>query len=176
MSMRISSGGTANSSTIRCYPLIGYGYTTDGSYRWNWDKSFILVFNLRCPIINTQGVYYIQMKGATTIGSAGTYDIGLKVANLALYGESYGSGGLSTLDLSTSLTDSVMSQIEIVYTAGSNIKWYVNGVLKGTQSTANLIPNGNSTTNTELCFSIQNGAAAADYVMQTSLIRLGVAQ
>ncbi len=154
----VATGATANSRAM-LYSL-AYGFNVDqpGHNLLNWDKKLYLVFNYYRVNSDAQCTARVQIKQANTEGALAVKGIGIQVSNLALYGESCGAAQ-ATVDLNTSLTSARSCQVVLIHYPGSKIEWYINGVLKGTQSNAANIPSGLSTTTTYLLHSVVNGAA-----------------
>ena len=124
-----------------------------------WGKKFYFFFGLSRITSDTEAVGRVQLKGVNTIGALASVGLGIRADNLALVGESYGTT-LGEVDLATSLVDGTAKWITIVYDpAVPNVKWYVNGVLKGTQSTAAKTPNGLTAIDSFIVSSIAKNAA-----------------
>jgi len=150
------TGVTANSEASGY--ARAYGFNEDGNYNYlNWDKRLSLIFNLGRVIPDTEVIARVQLKLATTEGALGAKGIGLKVANFALWGESYGTG-LGEVDLETSSIEAHGNQIRVDLDPGVSVKWYMNGTLIGTQATAAKIPTGITASATYFVVSIINGA------------------
>jgi len=155
----IYSGSTANSSALaHCRPGFLQGASNE-FMRIDWDKDLRIIFNLCLSCNTATGISRMQLKQVNTIGALAAKGIGIRVDNLDLVGESYGTE-LGEVALTT-LTADIAHQIEIVLSAGASIKWYVDGVLVGTQSTAAKIPSGVSAAYGYLVGSSINGATAA---------------
>ena len=150
------TGTTANSRGL-CWTS-AYGFNEGGVYQYmNWDKVLYFIFNVSRYQSDTEVVGRIQLKPGATEGPLAGKGIGLKILNGDLWGESYGTG-LGEVDLGYTLNIAGQegSQIVIALDPGTSVKWYVNGVLKGTQDTASKIPAG--TAIGRFVFSIINGA------------------
>ncbi len=148
----------ANSSAMLDAICAGFNLADTSWIRINWDKRLYLVFNWRRGTSNAEAVGRFQLKQAATIGAMADEGIGIRADNLVLVGESYGAS-LGELDLATNLTVEVITQIAILHYPGVKIEWYVNGVLKGTQTTAAKIPSGIGGATCSLVSSCNNGAA-----------------
>jgi hypothetical protein len=84
---------------------------------------------------------------------------GVRVNNLTLVGESCGLWGYSTVDLGVTLEDGGYPlRVEIIHYPAEKIEWYVNGVLKATQTNPNYIPSGESSLAGNVVINIQNGS------------------
>jgi len=134
------------------------GFNPGGSHfdYFNWDKKLYLAFNYARQNSDAEVVARLQLNetgGAAVLGAKG---IGFRADNLALTGESYGTE-LGEVNLSVTLTNNVEVQIVIIHYPASKIEWYVDGVLKGTQSTTAKIPSGTSGGEEYLVHSIVNG-------------------
>jgi hypothetical protein len=66
-------------------------------------------------------------------------DGGLKV-----YGCAYGSAGLATIDLNTTLTENSLHKFEIIHYPNEKVEFYIDDVLKGTITDTDRIPSGSS--------------------------------
>jgi hypothetical protein len=156
MRLIAQTGTTANSRGL-CWTS-AYGFNEGGVYQYmNWDKVLFFIFNVSRYQSDTEVIGRIQLKPGATEGSLAGKGMGLKILNGDLWGESYGTG-LGEVDLGYTLNIAGQegSQIVIALDPGTSVKWYVNGVLKGTQSTASKIPAG--TAIGRFAFSIINGA------------------
>jgi len=165
----VHTGTTANSSAFYAVgplPLLGPASGSNSASRITWDKKMYIMFNVAMWGNDTEVVRRIQLKQATTIGALAALGVDVEIDNFALKGNSYGSGGLGTVSLGATVTQLNNVQIIIVHTPGVSDAWYVNGVLKGTQSNATLIPSGQSTADNRFCTSVSNGATGTvdDYL------------
>ncbi len=157
--IRVITGTTA-SSTARLYTaLYGLGSSTVMKYKVDWSKKLYMLFQVGrvCAGADAQVVARFQLKEATTEGALGAKGIGIRIDDFALVGESYGSA-LGAVDLATTLVTQVADGVKIILTPGVSIEYYVNEVLKGTQSTAANMPTGATTGLVYLVCSIINGA------------------
>ena len=157
--LSVHTGATAGSTALLHLLTEGFHLDIATSYAWDWAKKAYIIFNYIRGELCATGIARFQLKGVNTIGALATKGIGLRVDNLALVGESYGLS-LGEVDLATTLTLNQNYKIAIVFYPASKIEWYVNGVLKGTQSTAATIPTGN-TPDIYQVHSAINGATAA---------------
>jgi len=82
---------------------------------------------------------------------------GIEIQNYALYGVSHNGSSKYSVNLNTNLSDNEAAEIKILHYPGEKIEWYVDGVLKGTQSNPARIPAGVRTW-TDFGWSIKNGA------------------
>jgi len=105
--------------------------------------------------------------GAPNPPTLNALGFGILIDNLALIGESYGSGGLGTVDLETNLWNGGEAvKVEIIHYPGQKIEYWIDDVLKGTQTDTTKIPSGVSSSATnaggELYVTIKNGSSAGD--------------
>ena len=82
---------------------------------------------------------------------------GIEIQNYALYGISHNGDSKYSVNLNTNLSDEEAAEIRILHYPGEKIEWYVDGVLKGTQSNPARIPAGVRTW-ADFGWSIKNGA------------------
>ncbi len=156
----VRTGATAASSALLYAVLSGFGLEATALANYNFDPKTYLLFNYARVSANANIVARFQLKQSAAIGALGTKGIGIKALNFALWGESFGTE-LGEVDLGVTLTDNREKQIYIVLDPGVSVKWYVNDVLKGTQSTAAAIPTGYGN-ETYLVHSILSGDPGAD--------------
>lgn len=79
-----------------------------------------------------------------TVGDISGKYAGFLVKNTnQLYSSSYGTSG-ADVSLGITLTNNQVIKLEVVIDAGTSIKYYVDGVLKHTQTTASKIPTGSA--------------------------------
>ena len=155
---KVKTGITANSSARLLTDPAGLNPGA-GYFKVNWNKKlYIIIASYIRDASDSQAVARFQLRENTGPGALDATGIGFQVDNLAIKGESHGTA-LGVLDLNTALTNDYDHQIAMIHYPGSKIEWYVNGVLKGTQSTAAYIPSGESATYTYLVHYIANGAA-----------------
>lgn len=153
----VYTGVTANSSALRRQSLMSFSKDQNFDTGFNWAKKLYITLGIARYNSDAQAVARIQIKQESAIGALGNRGIGLQMDNYALYLESYESA-LGKLDLSTTLTDRKTALITLVLNPNvPNLKCYVNGVLKGTQTDATKIPTSISAA--FIFQSIKNGAA-----------------
>ena len=157
-SLDVRTGTTASSSALRQTQSLNGIHPGAGGYSAiNYDKKLLLVFSLARANSDAQAVGRTQLKRAATIGALADLGLGVREDNLVLVGESYGSA-LGELDLSYTLTDATPVRIAIFHNPTvPSIQFYVNWVLKDTQTTATKIPSGVAATDNFLVRSIANG-------------------
>lgn len=156
--LRVNTGYTASSRGLYWTELWGLTGSPGASYKINWSKKLIVEFEYERANGDTETVSRVQLKSAFTEGAMTAPGIGIRADNYNLMGESYGSS-LGTVDLNTILADNTTVNVVIVCYLGigaPRIEWYVDCVLKGTQSTVEYIPTG--ITNAYFVHSIVNGA------------------
>ncbi len=152
--LNLWTGTTANSRALLNTQYV-VGFSVGGDYRYlNYDKKLYIIFNLNSTNNDVEGVVRFQIKDVLTEGALEQKGVGIRLDNLALKGESFGTS-LGVIVLTT-LTVDLIYQIVIILYPGSKIEWYVNGVLVGTQSTAANIPTGVFAAS--MVFSAINGA------------------
>lgn len=159
----VKTAATANSTALAFTSLYGFGSTAAAFYyRYDFSKKSYFTFVYALNLNDAHAVRRVQIKGAETIGAMATKGFGIRADNLTLVGESYNTA-LGELDLATALTVDTPVLITIIhYPATPKIEWYVNGTIKGTQSTANTIPVTADTNTSYLVHSILKGNDADD--------------
>lgn len=154
----VGTGVAPNSSALLFMSMMCFAQGIGNYSRMNWNKKISLVFVYLREVSDAQVVARLQLKEAVTIGALAAKGMGVKVLNFALWGESYGTA-LGEIDLGITLNDTYEKQVVIFHDPGvPKIEWYVDGVLKGTQSTAAYIPSGGGGASCRLVHSIANGA------------------
>jgi len=139
--MDLDTSTTANSRALAYGRLYALGLDPVAFDYANWDKKLYLIFGIARGNSDAEAVFRIQIKYPWTEGALTATGIGIRVDNLAIFGESYGTA-LASIDLGVTMTGGKGYQIAIIHYPGVSIRWFVNGVLKGTQSTAANIPSG----------------------------------
>ena len=134
--------GTTTNSSSRLYstaPMFGF----QNSYfpGIDYNKQLIWIFNYARSVSATSAIARVQLKNATTEGVLSGKGLGIKIVNSALFGESFGASQ-QEVNLSTTLAMDQSVQVMIIFYPGSRIEWWIDGVLKGTQSTATFLPSG----------------------------------
>jgi len=154
----LHTGATANSTAARYVYLNGMlvGATFGGV---DFSIPFAFTFNLGGGGDDSECVARVQFKQANTIGALAAAGIGLRIDNFAAYGESYGTGGIGAVNLSTNIRDWSGHSVKILhYPATPKIEWYIDESLVGTQSTSNLIPQAAVYAQMYIMTSVVNGA------------------
>lgn len=152
------TGMTANSRGQLEARLSGFGAGVGSYTEVSWDNKLYFIFNYNRSSSDTEVVARVQMKEVNSEGALTAKGIGIRADNLSLVGESYGTE-LGEVDLGVTLTSGIDQQILIIHDPSvPKIEWYVDGVLKGTQSTAAKIPSGVAGATSRLLHTIINGA------------------
>ncbi len=136
----VNTAGSAESEAILSAAFLGFNADVDLDHI-NWGKKLYVMLNYTRLGSCATAIARLQIKTVATRGALAAKGIGIRLDNLVLKGESYGTA-LGVIDLATALASSRMVRIVIIHYPASKIEWYVNGVLKGTQSTINNIPSG----------------------------------
>jgi hypothetical protein len=160
--INLTSGANANSSAAASGLVSGLGGNHIRYTDWTKKQHIRFIFTLG-PAVAT-GVAYLQLKEHNAIGDMAGKGVGVYIANNSLYGESYGTAR-ATVDLTHTVTGDETVVVDIITNGGTQIDWYVNGVLKASQTTAANIPAAGSA-DTCLWLSITNGATASAYWMR----------
>tara|TARA_Y100000310_G_C20701833_1_gene830682 strand:+ start:5829 stop:6497 length:669 start_codon:yes stop_codon:yes gene_type:complete len=154
----LKTGTTNPSDALSNTRIMGLGSGDVDGREVNWDKDLRLFFILmsRADTANTTAA--IQLKATGAAGNLADLGVGVQLANLALTSESYGSArdsnAIATL---TTLRDYL---IEIRVNAGTNVEFYLDGVLQVTH-TGTALPTGNSgSTDDEFVWSVDNNSSA----------------
>jgi len=155
--LQLSTGSTSGSYS-RVYKMVGTGGLTI-----SWDKNRHCLFSVRFSTLDCY-IWLVTGYGYSPSSSTNNYNhIGFKVVNGILYGTVANGSNESTLQLED-LTGVTYTNklLEFDYTAGSDVKFYVDGVYKD-QITLNL-PSGTSYATYFFWASVYNTAAANKYV------------
>jgi hypothetical protein len=153
---RLYTGTSADSKYIIYSFLLtlqGIAYTS-----FDFDRAFILAFTYAAYHSDSQAVRRLQLKSQATPdeNQLAAKGVGLQVTNYTLTAESFGTER-GELDLDTTLTESIPVSIVMVHTPGVSQAWYVNDVLKATQTDTVKIPSGVAV-NANWVHAIKNGA------------------
>lgn len=154
--LEVGTSVTADSSALRRTELDGFCVGRNDIKKIDWEKKARIVFNYCVYSIDAQSVSRLQIKEVSGIGALGAKGVGIRVDSLALVGESYGTA-LGEVNLGD-LVNGRVYQIKVIIDSPTTIRWYVSGVLKGIQSTANTIPTSCAGAQSYLVHSINNGA------------------
>jgi len=156
--LTLTTGTTSGSSALAYLPAFGLsppGYYWD---RVDWATPLSVIGYVAREVSDANAVARLNLSntpGGNLVGKG----LGIKIYNLALYGESYGTARCE-IDLATSLSMDVASQIEIRLTPGSKIEWFVDGALVGSTTDASCIPTGVGAG--LFVLEIENGASAVN--------------
>ena len=156
--MRVDTAGGASASSLATTGIYGLDKLTGGSrFEIDWSKKLRILVTLVWAVGPGTPVAHFQLKDVSTIGALAEKGLGVKIlANGSLTGESYGST-LGSVALLT-MTASESYQVEIRhYPAIPKVEFWVDGVLKGTQSTSANIPQTLATVAGYLAFSASEG-------------------
>jgi len=157
----MSTGTTANSSAKLHTVLGGLNQGLADYSGMTWDKKLYIKVDLARVTYNSEAVARLQLKAVGTIGELADKGVGIRIDNIALKGESYGTA-LGVVDLAVTLTNARTKQIVIVLDPSiPKVEWWIDEVLKGSQTTSANIPSGTTASNIYLVFSILNGVTAA---------------
>jgi len=153
-------GATANSSTIAKItniPMESGSDTLTNPVRPNFNKKIYISFLVWRESAFAGIVSRVQFKVATAIGQLGEAGFGIQITNMAMVGESYGTGRAETPALVAAMVSRRSYRVTIVHDPGVSIKWYIDGVLAATQSTAANIPSGEGASSSTFMVSMQAG-------------------
>jgi hypothetical protein len=152
--------GTTASSNAMLYTWLGGLYATASGgdpFTIDWDRKLWIFFHLTRTASDTEASAWVQLKAAGTpsVGDLAEKGIGIKMSNLDLYSESYGTARGST-SLNVTMTSASGYHIAIFHDPGTpQVKFYVDGVLKHTETTSANIPSGDTVESFNI--SIENG-------------------
>ena len=164
MRQTVTTGTTASSTARRYVEARGFGVDASADWKFDFDKKTYLIFNYWRYQTDAQVIARFQLKEVTTEGALAAKGFGLRADNFALTGESYGTA-LGTVDLGVTITTDTYRRILIIHDPSvPKIEFYVDGVLKGTQSTAANMPSGVAGVQSYLMHSIINGLAGGTNV------------
>lgn len=154
-----NSGESAGSTALASIGTFGLR-TGGGESRVNFNKRMLISTVVLITSENAAFVRYLQLKQGDTHGDMTAKGVGIKINNAGLFGESFGTER-GEVDLATTLTTWEDYKLDIeVNSPEGFVKWYVDGVLVGTQTSAVAIPSGRSNNYTYFVLSATNGVAA----------------
>lgn len=134
--------GATGASTARLFSTEAVaGLTNNSVFNADFGSPFVFSFYVSRIGAGASSVSRIQFKRTQADGALVAPGLGLVINNYDLVGESYGST-LASVNLGFTLVDSRAYQVDIVTYPGVRVEWWVNGVLRGTTSTATEIPSG----------------------------------
>ena len=132
------TGTTLNSTSVLATSSTVGGFAGASIFGVDYTKPLVFRFGVGRATAEPNAVGRVQIKTVTAEGALAAAGIGIRVSNYALYGESFGSAG-AFVDLSTTLTDTYLYEIEIRHYPGQRIEWWVNGAFAAqTTTTANI--------------------------------------
>lgn len=128
--------------------------------RMDWTKKTALSFLIGRSASDSQVVGRFQLKNVATEGDLASTGIGIMVKNSALFAESFASSRQEhnlSVDIGTS--DEAASIVIIIVPGPTNrrAEWWVNGILKYTETDVTKVPHATSSAN--FVSSIINGVA-----------------
>jgi len=144
--------GTTSGSTVKTYKRF-YGFNNT----YSWDKKRVFGAEVYFSSYTNQVVWIVSgWITDITASSATDRHIGFKLVNGTLYGTVADGTTEATLTLKTLSSDAHMT-LEYVYTPGSEVRFYVDGVDKGAITTN--LPSGTINALYALFASVYNSAA-----------------
>lgn len=158
----VRSGATANSTGLAY--ISTYGLNSSAA-QWGPDFTKRTILSVALSPISGDAVTirYFQMGSYATAGTYGDLadlGFGIKMTGLAMVGESFGSER-GEVALGNMVDETFMLVIDHNPAAG-RIDWYVNGVLKGSQTDTAKIPNATDTGVSRIVAAVGNGDTAGD--------------
>jgi len=136
----VATGVTANSKGRLYTTFYGFSGAIDNPGKADWSKRLYFILGYRRYLSDDEVVARIQIKQTSNFGALVNKGLGIRVDNLALKGESYGSS-LGVVDLGVTVHSNVVNEIAIVH-YGTKVEWYVGRQLRGTQNDTAKIPMG----------------------------------
>ena len=170
MTFRLSTGANASSSA-RAQTLIASLSTSGEDQQVDFTKRMRIQFQITRVTTVANAVARLWLGDLLPTGAATDKTLGIYIANLTLSGQAYGSAE-ATVDLTTTMTTSISYRIDIFFDPNvPRIQWFVNGVLKGTQTTAANIPTAQSG-NCSFQAGVINGATATNAIFDFGNIHI----
>lgn len=140
---QLRTGATAG-SVARLYSTDTVsGLSQNQIFNTDFGKPLVMTFSLTRITTGASALGRVQFKTVQTDGALAAAGIGLQISNYDIFGESYGSS-VATVNLGVTMADAQTYRIDIVHYTGVRVEWWVNGVLKGIQTTAANIPSGSA--------------------------------
>jgi hypothetical protein len=164
--------GVANSYAWCCGPLYILGpphsYLPDyANSLLNFDREIRLIFWLSKQGDDFESESRVMLKARSSLGGPSppildALGFGILLDNLTLKGESYGSAGLGQIDLGVCLIDGGEAvKVEIIHYPGKRVEYWIDDVLRGTQTDLTKIPSGTSSAaadaGAEIYVTLKNG-------------------
>lgn len=166
--MLLRTGATSGSLARRfsADPIVGLNpgniFSTDFG-----GRPFRFSFTVSRITSAANAIARAQYKNTQADGALAAAGVGIQINNFALFGESFGSA-LSSNNLGVTMVDGSTYKVMIVVYPGERVEWWVDGVLRATQTTTSAIPAANVA-----CYlhtAIGNVTTAADAQMIVSSI------
>ncbi len=154
----LQTGTTASSSETASVLVPHLASNSAQQHLWDMTKKWVISFGLTRAGSDAEAVCRVQFKQTSAIGALAAVGLGIRIDNLALVGEAYGSAGLSTVALAT-LSLSASYQIVIELDPGVAVYYYVGGTLAGTISGSTKAPNAAFAGNGNIVASDANGVS-----------------
>lgn len=154
----VESGSTAASTARASISALGLSLGL-GQASVNYASTVEIVGDFMVSNIasgTSTGNSWLMLTTASVAADPSTRSVGFKIVQDAIWGLTHDGTTLNLVNLSTSLSSGVLTQLRFVKSGGS-VLWYVNGILKGSTAT-NVAA---STATGLLCMSVANGANAA---------------
>jgi hypothetical protein len=141
----VFTGVTPSSSALRYCEIAPMAYG-DAPARINWDKKLVWIFAIVKINDDAEFVGWMHIQEGVNIGQLVVDGIGIQVDNFNLTGETYGTGGRTTVPLTTVMASSMCYGIKVVHTPGVSDEFFVNSggdwVSEGMINDPTLIPSG----------------------------------
>lgn len=140
--LRLYTGGIANSKAS-CYcetynAVAGLLPVSYGFFDIDIDMGWVI--GMEGDVANSKT--YLMYGLNYTAGDPTVEALGFRIDNLSVKGIVHDGSSLHVVDLATTLTNNGIFELSLVFTAGSKLEWFINGVLKGESTN---IPSGTKT-------------------------------
>ena len=157
----INTGVTTGSQSLLYADVYGLASNGGSLNRVDFSKNIRIAFTLAVSGDDAGLVRYVQLKRASTHGDIANVGIGIKIANLTLYGESYRTerGEVELMTLTAGKEYLVVIEH---FGPGKTVRWFVGGSQKGAQYTTTKVPYALADAAHYLVCSINNGAGTTD--------------
>ena len=137
---QLRTGATAG-SVARLYSTdVISGLSQNQIFNINFDLPLRIAFSLTRITAGGSALGRVQVKTTQADGALVAKGLGLQINNYDIFGETYGTS-VDSLNVAT-LVDGQTYQVEIIHYPANRVEWWVNGVLKATESTLAKIPSG----------------------------------
>jgi len=155
-----ATGATNSSTDMYRVNVSALGVAGTGYGIINWAKKHIFIFRVWRATTSATTIGRVQLKNAATIGAMGEKGIGIRVDNFAIVGESYGAS-LGTQATGITMVTGEDNKVVIIHDPDvPKIEWWVDGVLKATETTSAKIPQALTAVQGTFVVSIEKGAVA----------------